>query len=425
MPIALALPDIRRQGDWACAVASGLCSTGLLLAGLLGQNAFLALVLALPMAFASWLLLRRAPGRAWAANAHAALLAIQGMLLTLLLPGVGPIGLIFPLLMSLLLLYRDPWPIVGMGAVALLSHLLDQRVLNAGASFGAPMSALLWPALAQVTCTAVLALVAFVLQGHAKAAAVHTQLLEALDPKHDATPKGALPALDTPATQSLTAWTQHMQFIVAGFAMLREDVRDLANMAQTLDSDHPLQAQDTAHAANLLRDFVQQLAQQTRLGQTTNQLSKKNTEDCFDLINGLNQSLDALHKLSQHSYDCRQTAQQLARDTPQAQQALGALASNLDTLNERVQQFLVTMELLKTGLNAVENQSVAVDRATHQWVENGHSNQRKGWEVLAAMEQLQGRAGIVFNTLHNGVQTILRTDNLMQDLERRLDRFKV
>ena len=97
----------------------------------------------------------------------------------------------------------------------------------------------------------------------------------------------------------------------------------------------------------------------------------------------------------------------------------------LDSLNERTNAFMAKMDVLKSGLSAIENQVVSIDRATHQWVENGHGNQRQGWEVLGAMEGMQSRTEIAFKTLGNTVQTILRSDELMREMEKRLSRFDV
>ena len=86
---------------------------------------------------------------------------------------------------------------------------------------------------------------------------------------------------------------------------------------------------------------------------------------------------------------------------------------------------MAKMDVLKSGLSAIENQAVSIDRATHQWVENGHGNQRQGWEVLGAMEGMQSRSENAFRTLGSTVQTILRADELMREMERRLARFDV
>ena len=164
------------------------------------------------------------------------------------------------------------------------------------------------------------------------------------------------------------------------------------------------------------------------MGQTTADLSRKVTEDCFDLINGLNQSLEQLQKISKNAFDSKQQLQSLQRDLNNAPESaslqhLQATLNNLDHLNERTNDFMNKMDLLKSGLNAIENQVVSIDRSTHQWVENGHANQRQGWEVLGAMEGMQTRAESALRTLGSTVQTILRADELTREMEKRLSRF--
>ncbi|MEK9817924.1 MAG: hypothetical protein VW447_12625, partial [Limnobacter sp.] len=106
-------------------------------------------------------------------------------------------------------------------------------------------------------------------------------------------------------------------------------------------------------------------------------------------------------------------------------QQVQATLGTLDNLNERTNGFMARMDVLKSGLSAIENQLVSIDRATHQWVENGHGNQRQGWEVLGAMEGMQARTESAFRTLASTVQTILRSDELMREMEKRLSRFDV
>ena len=115
------------------------------------------------------------------------------------------------------------------------------------------------------------------------------------------------------------------------------------------------------------------------------------TEDCFDLVNQFNQSIDKLQRIGKQAFDSSQQMQALHKEfqkefSPAAAQQLQTTLSTLDNLNERTNGFMARMDVLKSGLSAIENQLVSIDRATHQWVENGHGNQRQGWEVLGAME---------------------------------------
>ncbi|HEX4842500.1 MAG TPA: hypothetical protein VFV57_02425 [Limnobacter sp.] len=439
-PAVTALGDIRKQADWICVLVGFACLVFALVEGWAYNNFDQALIWGLPLFLVGVAVTRFAPGNAWTMHAHAALLVGMGALHVHLARGLTEYHFSFFMLLPVMLAYRDARPLITMGMMIVVHHLVFDLLQQAGYECyvflgpfaGLPAVALHGFYVAVEVC--ILSLIAHTLRQHAMVAAESAQLLSYLDKDRGVNLRiRAQP--DEHGVVSTTGrvfneYADNMSFIVAAFKMLRTDVRELSQIAKELGVDNSMQIEDSAVASKSLRDFVQNLGSQTRMGQSTAELSKKITDDCFDLLNELNQSLEQLHKISKQAFDSHQLLNAIQRETSPhlnaatAQQMASALAL-LDSLNERTQAFMAKMDLLKSGLSAIENQVVSVDRATHQWVENGHGNQRQGWEVLGAMESMQARAENALRTLNSTVQTILRSDDLMRELERRLSRFDV
>ncbi|MCQ8895084.1 hypothetical protein NQT62_01365 [Limnobacter humi] len=437
------LNSIRAHSDWLAVAANAACLVFAIALGFAYHSMNQALVWGLPMFLASALVTRIQAGQSLTMHLNAALLVGQAALHVHLGRGLIEYHFSFFMLMPIMLAYRDVRPLVSMGGFILFHHVLFDWLQQAGFDcyvFRGPLSG--WPAISLhafyvVVEVGLLSVIARTLQQHALAAEESAQLLAHLNTDHgvnlraraQANEQGELSAVG----RMFNDYANHMSFVIAAFKMLRSDVRELADIAHDLGNGNQMHQDDSQLASRQLNDFVQQLGQQTRLAQSTAELSKKVTNDCFDLVNDLNQSFEQLQRMGAQAFECRQQLNQLLRQAdeqgthsePVSAQSLHVLRAGLDSMNERTQGFLVNMELLKSGLSAIENQAVSVDRATHQWVENGHHNQRQGWEVLGALEQVQTRAERVFTTLNNTIETILRADNLMREMERRLAKFSV
>ncbi|HEX4842066.1 MAG TPA: hypothetical protein VFV57_00215 [Limnobacter sp.] len=436
-----ALGDIRKQADWLCVLVSFACLLFALVEGWAYSNLYQAALWGFPLFFTGLLVSRYAAGREWSMHIHAALLVGMGALHVHLARGLTEYHFSFFMLLPVMLAYRDARPLISMGLIIVVHHLVFDLLQQAGYEcyvFRGPFAGL--PAVALhgfyvAVEVAILSLIAYTLRQHALVAAEGAQLLSYLDKDRGVNLRVRAQPDDHGVVSTtgrvFNEYADNMSFIVAAFKMLRTDVRELSQIAKELGVDNSLQIEESAIASKSLRDFVQNLGNQTRMGQSTAELSKKITDDCFDLLNELNQSMEQLHKISKQAFDSHQLLNAIQRDSSStqpnataAQQMTSALAL-LDSLNERTQAFMAKMDVLKSGLSAIENQVVSVDRATHQWVENGHGNQRQGWEVLGAMEGMQARAENALRTLNSTVQTILRSDDLMRELERRLARFDV
>lgn len=432
--------SIRIHADWLCVLVSFACLVFAIVVGLAYKNVEEALIWGIPLFLLSLAFTRLSAGTALSMHMNALLLVGMGALHVHIARGLLEFHFSFFMLLPVMLAYRDARPLVSMGLFILVHHLLFDLLQRAGFDcyvFRGPFSGL--PAVALhgfyvAVEVGLLCLIARTLQQHAVAAEESTRLLACLDQEKgvdlsmraQAGEQGEI----SPVGRVFNAYADNMAFVVAAFKMLRADIRDLSDIARELGTGNSQQLEESAQAANRLREFVQQLGSQTRMGQSTAELSRKLSEDCFDLLNELNLSLEQLQKISKQAFDSNQQVQLLQKEfsksspvsaTPQLQSVLNLL----DSLNERTNAFMGRMDILKSGLSAIENQVVSIDRATHQWVENGHSNQRQGWEVLGAMEGMQARTENAFRILSDSVQTILRSDDLMREMEQRFSRFRI
>lgn len=434
------LNSIRMQADWLCVLVSFACLVFAIIEGFAYSNLTEALAWGIPIFLASLTLTKLYAGHTLTMHLNAALLVAMAALHVHIARGLIEFHFSFFILLPVVLAYRDTRPLVSMGLVIVAQHLLFDMLQQAGFEcyiFRGPFSGL--PAVALHGFyvgveVLLLSLIAQTLRQHAVAAEESSMLLACLDKERGINLRVRAKVNEhgrmSPMGQVFNDYADNMSFVVAAFKMLRTDIRELSQIARELGADNTQQMEDSVQASRKLRDFVQSLGSQTRMGQTTAELSKKVTEDCFDLLNELNQSLEHLQKMSKQAFDSHQQLQTLHKEIQTQQpgavgQQLQATLSTLDSLNERTHAFMAKMDVLKSGLSAIENQVVSIDRATHQWVENGHGNQRQGWEVLGAMEGMQSRTEIAFKTLGNTVQTILRSDELMREMEKRLSRFDV
>lgn len=432
--------SIRVQADWTCVLVSLVCLIFAIVEGIAYSHVDEALKWGIPLFLASVVLTKLHAGQTWTMHANAALLVGMGALHVHIARGLLEYHFSFFMLLPVMLAYRDIRPLISMGLLIIVHHIVFDMLQQAGFEcyvFRGPFSGM--PAVALhgfyvAVEVLLLSVIAQTLRQHAVAADESTKLLACLDKERGINLRMRAKADDqgrvSPTGQVFNDYADNMAFVVAAFKMLRTDIRELSAIAKVLGADNSQQLEDSAQASRKLRDFVQSLGNQTRLGQSTAEQSKKVTEDCFDLINELNQSLEHLHKISKQAFDSSQQLQNLHKDIQNqapgtAAQQLHVALGTLDNLNERTNEFMAKMDVLKSGLSAIENQAVSIDRATHQWVENGHGNQRQGWEVLGAMEGMQARTESAFRTLGSTVQTILRSDDLMREMEKRLSRFDV
>lgn len=436
--LATDLSAIRIQADQLCVWVSLACLGFAIVQGFAYGNLAEALGWGVPLFAASYTITRFFAGQTLTMYLNAALLVGMGALHVHVARGLLEFHFSFFMLLPVMLAYRDTRPLIAMGLMIVLHHIVFDMLQRAGFDcyiFRGPFSGL--PAVALhgfyvMVAVLLLSMIAKTLRDHALAAQESSQLIGYLDKEKginlriraQADAAGKVSAMG----KVFNDYADNMSLVVAAFKMLRADIRELSHIAKHLGTDNTHQIEDSAQASRNLRTFIQNLGDQTRMGQTTADLSRKVTEDCFDLINGLNQSLEQLQKISKNAFDSKQQLQSLQKDLGNAPESaslqhLQATLNNLDHLNERTNDFMNKMDLLKSGLNAIENQVVSIDRSTHQWVENGHTNQRQGWEVLGAMDGMQTRAESALRTLSSTVQTILRADELTREMEKRLSRF--
>lgn len=421
------LHSIRRNADKLCAALSGLTLAAGLALGFPNPHYLAILGLAVAMAAVSlgWTALR---GGTHSSMIVQALVFAGASVLNMYTSHYALFALQTPLmLLGVLLMYRNPLPVIVMGASTLLLQFavtaLTEHAIHTTTFSNATLFAV---------ATVLMIPLAKRLAVHAALADESVLILSRLHNKgkvNFATPisansKGEISDL----AKTFNEYAENMTFIVAAFQMLKSDIQEMAQLTEPLGHDHVRQQDENNAAAATLREFVSHLGKQTRLGQNTAELSKKMTDDCFDLINELNQSVEQLNKINKQAFDCNRLVEDLAHDEHEGEvqtRTLQSLNSALGHLAERTQQFMTRMDSFKTGLSAIENQSVSVDRATHQWVESGHANQRKGWEVLGILERMQARTDQVFTVMTNGINTVIRSRDVVKELDRRLERFEV
>jgi len=432
--------SIRANADWLCVVVSFACLLMAIAEGLVYRNVDEALTWGVPLFLASFVITKLRAGKTSTMHLHAALLVGMGALHVHIARGLLEFHFSFFMLLPVMLAYRDARPLMSMGAFILAHHLVFDMLQQAGFEcyvFRGPFSGL--PAVALhgfyvAVEVLLLSMIAQTLRQHAQAAEESARLLACLDQEKgvNLTSRAVPDELGniSPVGRVFNDYADNMAFVFAAFKMLRADIRELSDVARDLGKRNSQQLEQSSLASRKLRDFVQSLASQTQLGQNTAEFSKKLTEDCFDLLNELNHSLEQLQKINKQAFDSNQQVQLLFKqashaDSATAPQQVQIATGTLDTLNERINSFMGRMSVLKSGLSAIENQAVSIDRATHQWVENGHSNQRLGWEVLGSTEGMQMHTENALQTLNTTVQTILRADHLMREMEKRFARFNV
>lgn len=438
-PAATNCHAIRVNADYLCVLVNFACLLFALLAGMAYGNLLEAIVWGTPLFLASVVITWLFSGRTLTMHLNAALLVGMGALHVHIARGLIEYHFSFFILLPVMLAYRDIRPLVSMGLFIVIHHIVFDMLQQAGFNcyiFRGPFSGL--PAVALhgfyiAVEVLLLSAIAQTLKQHALAAEESAKLLSYLDKEKSVNLRVRAQADEqgkiSPVGQVFNTYADNMGFVVASFKMLRTDIRDLSQIAKNLgdENSRPMEKDAQTQAAQNLRNFVQSLGDQTRMGQSAAELSNKITEDCFDLLNELNQAAENLQKISALALDSKQQINSLTNEKNHdiKQQQLNATLSALDNLNERTHTFLIKLDSMKNSLSTIENQIVLIDHATHQWIENGNSNQRRGWEILSTMENMQAQAETAFRTLDNTVQTILRSDNLMREMEKRLSRFDI
>lgn len=434
----ISLTDIRRHADWMCVLVNFGCLVFALLQGFYLGVVDEALTWGVPIFLTSLAVTRAGAGNTWTMHLNGWLLVAMAALHVHLGKGMVEYHFSFFMLLPMMLMYRNPKPLLTMGMVILTHHLVFDMMQRSGfhvyvfnGSFSG-LNAIALHAFYIAVFVGILCFLAVTLRQHAATAQEAAELLGHLDKETGVNFK-IRAAADQEGKVSrfgkvFNDYADNMSFIVSAFRMLRADIRELTDIASELGADNTFQLTQSAKASNNLRDFVHKLGSQTKQAQSSAELSKKITDDCFDLINELNLSSDLLSKITQQTFQAHQQIQQLLPELANdavLQNKLLTINAGLDHLAERTQSFMSKMDSLKGGLNAIENQAVSMDRSTNQWIEEGHSNQRRGWEVLGAMETMQSRTENAFNALNNTIETIMRSGDVVREMERRLSRFDV
>jgi len=432
------LEDIRRHADWVCVLVNFGCLVFALVQGFGLGVMKEALSWGIPIFLTSLAITRAGAGNRWTMHLNGWLLVAMAALHVHLGRGMVEYHFSFFMLLPVMLTYRDPRPLWSMGLVIVIHHLLFDALQRAGFEcyiFRGPFSGM--PAIMlhgfYITVFAgILSFLAYTLRQHAVAAQETAELLGYLDKETGINFRHRVQADEEGKVsrfgQVFNDYADNMNFIVSAFRMLREDIRELTHIASELGADNTFQLTQNAKASNNLRDFVHKLGSQTKQAQVSAELSKKITEDSFDLINQLNQSTELLGKITQQAFQVNQQIQHILPDVQHQEilhNKLLTASAGLDYLAERTQSFMSKMDSFKGGLDAIENQTLSLDRSTHEWIEEGHANQRRGWEVLGAMESMQARTESAFNAVTNTVETIMRSAEVVREMERRLSRFDI
>lgn len=434
------LEDINRSADLLCCFVVALCFVFACLQGYAYGRLEEALWWGAPVLLASFAFAAFHAGKPLTMHLLGFALISMAALHVQIARGLTEYHFSFFILLPVLLAYRNPAPLISAGAAIIAHHVAFDVLQRAGFNcyvFRGPFDGL--PAISLhgfyvVVSVFVLSAIANSLRKHAVAAQESVELLSHLNREQNIDLKVRAQPDATGRISELgrmyNDYADNMTFVVSAFNMLRKDIDDLRQITEELGASNNHQLADSQQASVKLRDFVQSLAGQSRTGQSTAELSKKVTEDCFDLVNQFNQSIDKLQRIGKQAFDSGQAvlaAQRAAADQQNDTllHQLGSAHQGLDDLNERTQQFLNSMDSLKSGLNAIENQVLTLDHAIHHGVESSQNNQRAGWEVLGAVEHVQTRAETVLNTLQNTVSTIHRSNQLIAQLESRLSRFEV
>lgn len=346
----------------------------------------------------------------------------------------------FFIVMPTLLLYRKPSVILSAGGTVIILHW----VMNALQQDGHPvyifqgglthLHAVGLHSLYVAFSVGLFSFIAHILRHHAKVSEETSKLLsnfgrtDGVNFRMRAQPDetGRL----SPLGKVFNDYTDNMAFTLSTFKMLSLDIRELTAIAEQLKSGNSLRFEQVNEAADLMRDFIQQLGKQTAQIKNAAGESGQLKDDCFDLVNEINQSIEQLSRMTKQTFEANRDIQMLAADekipmTGELRNRLMVVAASLDHLAERTQTFTSRFEVLKSGLSAVDNQSVQIEHSISQLLEDGHNNQRKGWEVLATMEHLQVNAEEAFAVLNNTVDTIVRADKVITEMESRFSRFDI
>lgn len=429
--------DIRRHADWVCVLVNFGCLLFAFVQALGLGEVVEALTWGVPIFLTSLAVTRAGAGNRWTMHLNGWLLVAMAALHVHLGRGMVEYHFSFFMLLPVMLMYRDPRPLITMGLMIGVHHVLFDALQRAGFNcyvFRAPFNGL--PAIALhgfyiLVFVGILSVLAQILRQHAQVAEETARLLGYLGGgdkvnfrvRAEVQADGQLSRFG----QVFNDYADNMSFVVSAFRMLHADMRELTDLAKQLGHDNHFQLAQNTKASNTLRDFLHKLGNQTKQAQSGGELTRKLTEDCFDLIMGVNQASEVLTRINRQAFETHQQVQNWIDELPAEQSAtksrLQALGSQLDHLSERTQAFMSKMESLKSGLNAIENQAVALDRANNQALEEGHANQRQGWEVLGAMESMQNRTENAYNALNDSVQTIVRAGDVVRDMEKRLSRF--
>lgn len=372
---------------------------------------------------------------------------IQGVLMVLMVSsqihlsyGMTELHLGFFIIMPVLLLYHKPSVILSSGITIILVYWLMSAFEQAGYPVylfhesANSLDRLLLHSTYVAFSIGLFSFIAQILRHNVKTSEEATELLSNFAQTDGVSlRKRAQPdsqgKLSIPG-EAFNHYIDHIALTLSTFKMLSLDIRELNSITKQLKSGGNLRFEQVNEAAQFMRDFIQGLGKQT--AQLQNMVSESNQlkDDCFDLINEVNQAIEQLSRISKQTYEANRDIQTLAADekvpmSGELRNKLMVVAASLDHLTERTQTFSSRFEFLKSGLNAIDNLSVQIEHGIGQLLENGHNNQRAGWEVLSRMDQLQANAEEAFTILNNTIDTVTRADLAASEMEKRFSRFNI
>lgn len=434
------LAVIRRHTDYFLTLMMFMGVVFSCIQGLIFGNFALAFMLAGGIFCLSFFATQLGQGKGITMHIQAVLLAFMAAAQVHLSFGMQEFHFGFFIIMPTLLLYRKPAVILSAGGTVIALHWVMNALQQSGYSVYifqgglTHLNAVALHSLYVAFSIGLFSFIAHVLRQHARNSEETAKLLgnfgkaDGVNFRMRAQPdnKGKL----SPLGKVFNDYTDNMAFTVSTFKMLSLDIRELTAIAEQLKSGNSLRFEQVNEAANLMRDFIQQLGKQTAQIQNASGESGQLKEDCFDLVNEVNQSIEQLSRMTKQTFEANRDIQSLAADdkipmSGELRNRLMVVAASLDHLAERTQTFTSRFEVLKSGLSAIDNQSVQIEHSISQLLEDSHNNQRKGWEVLGTMEHLQVNAEEAFAVLNNTVDTIVRADKVISEMEDRFSRFDI
>ncbi|NJM32951.1 MAG: hypothetical protein HC848_08985 [Limnobacter sp.] len=230
--------------------------------------------------------------------------------------------------------------------------------------------------------------------------------------------------------QVFNDYADNMTFLVSSLHLLHTDMAGLGQASDALVQNQETHKNQGSEAAESLKTFVRQLGTQNRQAMATAEGCQILTEHCTDIKNKLFAGVQELNRISRLAFESNRQVQLLVANRHQLRRddqdlSVTELAAKLDQLAEDVHNFSSEMDLIRSGFSAVGSEVQKLHLTTRQWVEDGTNNQRQSWEALSTLEQLQQQSDTTFGQLSELIATIVRSRDVLADMERRLAGFKL